>query len=48
VRMEAKVIIGTIVADLVSGLPAATLAPLATGYAPRNHNVSEGRYIASE
>ena len=44
VRMEAKVIIGTIVADLVSGLPTATLAPQAAGYASR-HPVSGGRAL---
>jgi hypothetical protein len=45
VRMEAKVIIGTIVADLVSGLPPASLAQQVTGSAHRDTNVSQGREL---
>jgi len=45
VRMEAKVTIGTIVADLVSVLPPASVAQQVTGYAHRDNNVSQGREL---
>ena len=45
VVLEAKVTIGTIVADLVSVLPPASVAQQVTGYAHRDNNVSQGREL---